>query len=774
MSRLTLLFVAGPAVVQADREALERDDRFDVSFADSKRAALDALDDGAFDCAVTTYGHPDTEGGALLEAVRATQPDLPVVVYSGETAPTVVRDLMAREDVEFVPRGTENALLILTDRVVDLVERHRVEQQAEDLQRVASVLSDVNRLLVRAETRTDIEQGVCDRLAASEPYLFAWIGGLAETDDRIVPRAWAGDVGDYLDDITVTTDAGPTGSGPAGHAIRTGEVQVVQHLDDPRFAPWRDDAARHGVESVAAVPLTHGEVVYGMFAVYADRPSAFGERERDLLAEVGHDIGYAIHNIETREALARHARLVETLPVGVFRTDPTDNGVIREANPGLATILGADSVEEVVGLRPADFYADPSVRESFLDDIEVGDVLTREFDIERLDGGVTTVEATLVLHESATEGTTLVGALRDVSVERQLEADLEDERAFVEHLFETSPVAITVLDADGQIVRANEYAEEVLGLDASELAGRPYDAPEWEAIDESGTPLTSDDLPFTTVRETGEPVYGFEHAIRRPSGDVVWLSINMVPMFEDGELVRAVATLSDVTAQKQYERAILQRQDQLEFFNSLLRHEVLNGMTVVLGHIDTLTDALAEDDPLRESVDIIESRSVGVVTRVKYVRRILERLAAPGDELVDVDLASTVTDRVERLQAAHPDAEVSVQTPETAPVTADDLLGEVVAHLVENAIVHSDRAPPRVAVSVEVGPRTTTLRVADEGPGISDDVWDAVFDHEGPRTTTGGFGLYLVDSLTARYGGTVSVADNEPRGTVVTVEFRTA
>jgi signal transduction histidine kinase len=269
-------------------------------------------------------------------------------------------------------------------------------------------------------------------------------------------------------------------------------------------------------------------------------------------------------------------------------------------------------------------------------------------------------------------------------------------------------------------------------------------------------------------------VYGFEHAIRRPSGEVVWLSINMVPMFDDGEFVRAVAAVSDVTGQKQYERAILQRQDQLEFFNSLLRHEVLNGMTVVLGHVDTLIDAIDEDDPLRESVDIIESRGVDVVTRVKYVRRILERLAEPSDGLTDVDLASTVADRVERLQAAHPDAEVTVETPETAPVTADDLLGEVVAHLVENAIVHSDQASPQVSVTVDHGPRTTTLRVADDGPGIPAAARDAMFDHEGPRTTTGGFGLYLVDSLTTRYGGSVAVRDNEPRGSVVTVTLPTA
>ncbi|WP_255195032.1 PAS domain S-box protein [Halorarius litoreus] len=775
MYRLALLFIAGPEVIDVERTALERDERFSVEFVTDLDAALAALEDREFDCVVTTDGHPTTDDGAVLDAMQARAPSLPVIVYSSEQSLDAVSDVLARDGVEFVPRGTENASLLLADRAIDLVDRTRVEQQAANLRRVSSVLSDVNRLLVRAQTRDELEQGVCDRLAGSDPYVFAWVGGLDESGDCIVPRAAAGaSAASYLDSITVTTDETPTGAGPGGRALRTGEVQVVHDTaTDTSFEPWRQAAVDCGFQSVAAVPLTYEQDDYGILAVYADRRNAFDEEERDLLTEVGRDIGYAIHSIETRETLARYARLVETLPVGVYRTDPVETGVIREANPGLATILGADSVDEVIGLRPADLYVDSTVRNEMLADLESGDVVTREFDLERLDEGTVTVEATLVLHETASGEQTLVGALRDVTLERRLEADLESERAFVEQLFDISPVAVTVLDAEGRIVRANAHAETVLGLEASNIAGRTYDASEWEAIDSDGTPLSSSDLPFATVRETQESVYEFEHGIKRPSGEVVWLSINMVPVLEDGEFVRAVATLTDVTTHREYEQTILERQDQLEFFNSLLRHEVLNGMTVVLGHADTLAGGIDADDPLAASVDKIEERGLGIVARVKYVRQILERLTDPSEPRDPVDLAAVTADRVEQLSTAHPNAEVTLDAPETAAVTADDLLGEVVAHLIENGIIHNDCETPTVEVRIEVDERTTTLRVADDGPGLPDALREALFDHERPRTTTGGFGLYLVDSLVTQYGGTVHVEPNEPRGTVVTVELPT-
>ena len=140
---------------------------------------------------------------------------------------------------------------------------------------------------------------------------------------------------------------------------------------------------------------------------------------------------------------------------------------------------------------------------------------------------------------------------------RQYSWELASERQLVEQIFDTSPIAKTVLDTEGNIVRANQRAEDVLGLSESELSGRAYDAPEWQIIDEHGDPIPSDELPFSRVMASGEPVYGYEHAIERPDRDRAWLSINMGPVLdENGDIEYLVSAIEDVTERKRLEREL--------------------------------------------------------------------------------------------------------------------------------------------------------------------------------------------------------------------------
>jgi PAS domain-containing protein len=69
---------------------------------------------------------------------------------------------------------------------------------------------------------------------------------------------------------------------------------------------------------------------------------------------------------------------------------------------------------------------------------------------------------------------------------RTREQELEQANALLSTLFETLPVGVTVLDTDGMITRANQRAEEVLGLTKSEITERTYNDPEWEIRDLDG------------------------------------------------------------------------------------------------------------------------------------------------------------------------------------------------------------------------------------------------------------------------------------------------
>ncbi|MFW6056815.1 MAG: PAS domain S-box protein, partial [Chloroflexota bacterium] len=137
------------------------------------------------------------------------------------------------------------------------------------------------------------------------------------------------------------------------------------------------------------------------------------------------------------------------------------------------------------------------------------------------------------------------------------------ERDFTSRLLDISPVAITVIDRQGAIVRANREAERTLGLTRDEIATRTYNDPDWRITDYAGNPFPEERLPARQVLEHGKAVYGVEHAIERLSGERVYLSVNAAPVWSgDGEISHVVCMVLDVTEQKIAEKALSQSEEE--------------------------------------------------------------------------------------------------------------------------------------------------------------------------------------------------------------------
>jgi two-component system OmpR family sensor kinase len=105
--------------------------------------------------------------------------------------------------------------------------------------------------------------------------------------------------------------------------------------------------------------------------------------------------------------------------------------------------------------------------------------------------------------------------------------------------------------------------------------------------------------------------------------------------------------------------------------------------------------------------------------------------------------------------------------PVVAATEAD--LAVVVDNLVENALNYSPIAST-VTIEWGVDRESAWLAVLDQGPGISPDERERVFERffrgEASRDAEGtGLGLSVVEALTARWGGSVRLADRPEGGT---------
>lgn len=192
----------------------------------------------------------------------------------------------------------------------DITERRererRLERQRDELKtldRINGLILELISELFQSPTRSHIEQTVCDSLAASGLYGFAWIGSHDASDGSLRPRVTAGIDENYVASTLIESGANAE-EDPAHRAYRTGEMTVSQSLaGDPAFAAWRGAASDHGARSAAAVPLVYGDTIYGVLGVYSERPLAFSQREQDGFESLGTVVGVAINAIKNRKLL---------------------------------------------------------------------------------------------------------------------------------------------------------------------------------------------------------------------------------------------------------------------------------------------------------------------------------------------------------------------------------------------------------------------------------------------------------------------------------------
>ncbi len=120
-------------------------------------------------------------------------------------------------------------------------------------------------------------QELCEVAILRDRLQLAWVGLLSETTLSLEITGWAGVATNYLDGIRVGIDPDkPEGRGPMALSFRTGKTQVIQAaLEESRFRPWKERAARHGLASVATFPIQIQGLTFGVFAVYAGEPDFF-------------------------------------------------------------------------------------------------------------------------------------------------------------------------------------------------------------------------------------------------------------------------------------------------------------------------------------------------------------------------------------------------------------------------------------------------------------------------------------------------------------------
>jgi PAS domain S-box-containing protein/diguanylate cyclase (GGDEF)-like protein len=188
---------------------------------------------------------------------------------------------------------------------IETAERLRAEAKVVRLNRVYAVLSGINALIVRVQTKEELYAESCRVAVEAGGFQMAWVGVVDREAMEVKPVAWRGAGVDYIQMMPVRIgEEGFAGRGLSGQAVAERRAIAVDDMtQDPRIS-LRKEARERGFHSLAILPLLIDGDAVGVLALYASEVGFFDEDEMKLLHELAGDISFALDHIEKANKLA--------------------------------------------------------------------------------------------------------------------------------------------------------------------------------------------------------------------------------------------------------------------------------------------------------------------------------------------------------------------------------------------------------------------------------------------------------------------------------------
>lgn len=251
----------------------------------------------------------------------------------------------------------------------------------------------------------------------------------------------------------------------------------------------------------------------------------------------------------------------------------------------------------------------------------------------------------------------------------------------------------------------------------------------------------------------------------------------------------ALFTMVDVTDSTRIEAALRERATALEEadrvktdFVANMSYELRTPLTSIGGFGELLGAGYAgELSP--KGRDYVSAILESVERLSKLINDVLDLTTADTRgvalEKERIDIAGLCRAAVEtaRPRAAEKAQILDVEiAPATGHVFGDARrLRESVEHVLQNAIAYTDRKG-RISLSADGDKKSATIRISDNGTGIDSNDLPRVFDRFDRVTEAGirgeaalGLGLPLTKQFIEAHGGTVEIASEKGKGTVVTL-----
>lgn len=372
--------------------------------------------------------------------------------------------------------------------------------------------------------------------------------------------------------------------------------------------------------------------------------------------------------------------------------------------------------------------------------------------------------------------------IRDVSYRKQMEHNLNSQKAYLNAIINNSGEAIITANAEGVIETANPQTLLMFGYQNAELIGRNLSLLIFEMHKQMlGSNLDSFHMTSQIRELTGVHKNGSTFAIE----------LNVSPMMV-AEVRKFVAILHDISDRKQFINELVVAKMAAEAaskaksqFLTSMSHELRTPLNAIMGFAQLLQ--IDTDNPLnseqRESLNYIYAGGRDLLQLINEVLSFAEIeagvLTLQKEKLALIDFVNEFIEQIKPLVTKSGLTINDLKDENVIFVETDkQKLTQVINHLLFNAIKYN-KAGGHVSVFLTHFEDRVRLSVADTGKGISETMQAELFENfsrfrgamgtnEGP-----GIGLTLAKKLIELLGGKIGVNSTLGEGSTFWIELNT-
>jgi two-component system nitrogen regulation sensor histidine kinase NtrY len=341
----------------------------------------------------------------------------------------------------------------------------------------------------------------------------------------------------------------------------------------------------------------------------------------------------------------------------------------------------------------------------------------------------------------------------------------EQRRQYLETILKNVAAGVIAIDEENKITTINHFARELLKINLATFLDKDFH----EVLARSHVLVMEGFL--QELHKSGH--HSIERHLRLTisPGETLSLLVNVTRMYDDEKHpIGYVIVFDNLTN--------LEKAQRLAAWQEVARriaHEIKNPLTPIQLSAQRLRKRYLNTIP--KDADIFNQCTATIITQVDEIKRLVSEFSdfarMPRIRKKKSDITKMITDTLVLYREAHKhitfQTELAAHTP---PFSFDPVqMKRVLINLLDNAVTILPEEG-QILITLSLQDDSALMSVCDNGPGISEQVRDRLFEpYFSTRKSGTGLGLAITHTIVAEHNGSITVRDNAPKGTIFTVEL---